>query len=268
MPQLSLDCLTLTDTPPDQLVRAAGAAGFDLVSLWTGIPIFPHHGVTADNRDAVARALAETGVGVHTIEVFDLVSEEALESYRPALQLGAELGARSATTINFANPDRDDVVRLLHRFAAIAESYGLATSLEPISVGHTRTLKDAAHLIADAGAKVGITFDFLHLVRTGGSAEDVRAIDPALIRYVQVCDGPLEVAPELAPAEGTVARLLPGAGEFPVSALIAASPTHAIFAAECPDLARMQSGATPGQRALEAMQALCSVLPAINHAEA
>jgi sugar phosphate isomerase/epimerase len=176
MPQLSLDCLTLTDTPPDELVRAAAMAGFDLVSLWTGAPVFPRHGVTARNRQAVARALADTGVGVHTIEVFDLVSEAALESYRPSLQLGAELGARSATTIHYSNPDREDAVRLLHRFAAIAADYGLATSLEPISVGRTRTLMEAANLIADGGADVGITFDFLHLVRTGGSPQHSSAM--------------------------------------------------------------------------------------------
>ena len=34
MPRLSLDCLTLTDTAPADMIRAAGASGFDLVSLW------------------------------------------------------------------------------------------------------------------------------------------------------------------------------------------------------------------------------------------
>lgn len=260
MPLLSLDCLTLTDTPPDELVRAAASAGFDLVSLWTGVPVFPRQGVTRHNRDAVAAALAETGIGVHVLEVFDLASDEALESYRPALEIGAGLGGKSATVINFSNPDRADVVRLLRRFAAIAGEYGLGVGIEPIVVGKTRTLAEGAALIADAGVDAGLTFDFLHLVRSGGSAKDVRAIDPALIRYVQVCDGMLSVPPQQVLTEGTLSRLLPGSGEFPIAELLAAAPAEAIVGVECPDLAKLQAGATPEELAKNAMRALRAVL--------
>lgn len=38
MTLLSLDSLTLTATRPSTLIRAANAAGFDLVSLWLQLP--------------------------------------------------------------------------------------------------------------------------------------------------------------------------------------------------------------------------------------
>ncbi|HET9630140.1 MAG TPA: sugar phosphate isomerase/epimerase [Novosphingobium sp.] len=256
MPRLSLDCLTLTDTAPDQLVRAAAGAGFDLVSLWVAPPIFPRQGLSPANCDAVAAAMAETGIGVHVLEVFDLVSDEVLEGYRPALELGAGLGGKVATAIHMTNPDRTDAVRLLRRFAGIAAEYGLGVGLEPIVVGETRTLAEGAALIAEAGIDAGLTFDFLHLMRCGGSAGDVRAIDPALIRYVQVCDGKLSVPPEYLEVEGALLRLFPGEGEFPIAELLAAAPEHAIIGVECPNLARIQAGADPIDLAHEAMAAI------------
>ena len=79
MPQLSLDCLCLTDTPPEEQVRAAAAAGFDLVSIWVAPPMFPRAGVNAGNLAELNEVMAQTGVKAHGVEVFDLVSDEALE---------------------------------------------------------------------------------------------------------------------------------------------------------------------------------------------
>lgn len=262
MPQLSLDCLTLTDTAPQDLVRAAGSAGFDRVSLWTAPPLFPRQGVTADNEAEVARALAETGVGAHAIEFFDMRSAEALEGYRPALDLGARLGGRVAIAINHSNPDRDHVAELLAQFALIAGEYGLGVNVEPIALGQTRTLAEAASLIGAAGADCGITLDFLHLYRTGGGAREIRAIDPGLIRYVQVCDGKAQATAEEVVNEGVMRRLWPGAGDFPIDEYMAAVPPHALVGIECPDLARIQSGEVPEAIAAEAMRWLKRALPA------
>ena len=264
MPKLSLDCLTLTDTAPVDLIHAAAAAGFDLLSLWTGEPaIYPRQRALPGDCAAIAAALAETGVGVHTIEVFDLTSPAAVESYRPALELGAALGGRSATAIHHGNPDRNQVVGMLRQFAAIAAECGLATCIEPIAMGYTRTLAEAAALIDAAGVDAGITCDFLHVLRTGEGPADVAAIAHGLIRYVQVCDGPLEIVPEQLAAEGVGLRLLPGSGEFPIADLLKVVPPDAIIGLECPDIARLSAGISPVQLAREAMTALRGALTAI-----
>ena len=79
MPRLSLDCLTLTDTAPAEMIRAAGAAGFDLVSLWfNDQAIYPRALVTAENLGECEAAMAETGVRLYTLEAFELTSSEEI----------------------------------------------------------------------------------------------------------------------------------------------------------------------------------------------
>ena len=96
-PRLSLDCLTLTATPPPEVVRSAAAAGYDLVSLWAQPPAAYDAALMTPAHEAECRrVMADTGVALFSLEVFNLVSTEANESYRPALELGARLGAKAA----------------------------------------------------------------------------------------------------------------------------------------------------------------------------
>jgi hypothetical protein len=82
-PLLSLDCLTLTATPPPEVVRSAAVAGYD-----SRQPLGATSGClrrTADDaraRSRVPRIMADTGVRIYSLEVCNLVSREANESYR------------------------------------------------------------------------------------------------------------------------------------------------------------------------------------------
>lgn len=262
MVALSLDCLTLTDTPPVEVIRAAGAAGFDLVSLCVqGPPLFPSLLVTHDQEAVCAAQLADTGVGAHSLEFFDLVSEEAIEAARPALEMGARLGGKAALAMHFTNPDRDHAADLLGRLAEVAGGYGLATMLEPVAMGQTRTLAEARDLIRASGARVGILFDAWHLIRSGGGVADLRAIEPELIAYVQFNDGLIADAPADMIRESIEERLFPGKGEFPLADLIAATPRDVPWAIECPSLRRAAAGLSPRQQAAEAIAALRAIVP-------
>lgn len=260
--ELSLDCLTLTDTSPVDLVDAAHQAGFHLVSLWVQPPsLYPRQLLTPDTVQAVRDRLADTGVRVGGLEVFDLASAEQIASYRPALELGARVGAKAAVVIHNRNPDRAEVVDLLGAFVELARDCGLATRLEPISVGRTRTLAEGAALIRDAGVEAQLTFDFIHLMRTGGAPADVSAIPPHLIANVQVCDGPLEISPEGGAKESIAERLYPGEGEFPIRELLEAAPKTAVIGVETPSLRRAGLGMTAAEQARAAMDALRRFLP-------
>ncbi|MBV8066442.1 MAG: hypothetical protein JO113_00590, partial [Candidatus Eremiobacteraeota bacterium] len=75
---------------------------------------------------------------------------------------------------------------------------------------------DAVALVAGAGAaNAGITVDILHLTRTGDTPDALRAIDPKLIGYAQICDGPLTRPKEEWDDEGFQQRQIPGDGGFP-----------------------------------------------------
>jgi sugar phosphate isomerase/epimerase len=261
MVTLSLDCLTLTDTRPAEVIRAAGSAGFDLVSLCVqGPPLFPSLLLKRDQEAECAALLADTGVGVHSLEFFDLVSEEAIEAARPALEMGARLGGKAALAMHFTNPDRGHASDLLGRLAEVAGEYGLATMLEPVAMGQTRTLAEARDLIRASGARAGILFDAWHLVRSGCGIEDLRAIEPGLIAYVQFNDGLIADPPGDMIRESIEERLYPGEGEFPLAELAAATPRDIPWAIECPSLRRAAAGISPREQAVESIAALRTLI--------
>ena len=264
MTAISLDCLTLTDCRPIDLVEAAGAAGFEMVSLWVQPPsIYPLQLVTPAMESGLRSALSGTGICVSALEVFDLSGPEDVERYLPALEMGARLGATSATAIHLANPDISAVADALALFSAAALQVGLSVTIEPVSMGVTRTLADAVALILQSGAEVGITLDFIHLARTGQGAADIAAIDPGLIKIIQICDGKRDLDAADVLAEATGERLYPGSGELALhdflQAIATAVPRYTI---ECPSLARVKQGMTHGQQAREAMASVRRLLDA------
>lgn len=253
---LSLDLLTLTDSTLFELINSAHEAGFPLVSLWTQPPaFFPRQIVTAQNVRDCAALLADTGVRVHAIEVFELSSEEAIAGYRPALELAAMVGGKAAVAKNTTHRDPARAAALLAALAELAGEYGIGVNIEPLSMGHTRTLAQARDLIEASGADVGIDFDTLHFARVGGTATDIAAIPSGLIRYVQINDGPA-AAPtsvEGLRAEAALERLYPGEGVFPLLEWLPLVPTDIPWAIETPSVERARS-MLPTEQARQAMQ--------------
>lgn len=260
-PKLSLDSLTLTDTHPQDLVRAAAAAGFDLCSLWIQAPaLYPSPLLSPDKEKECAAILADTGMEVMALEVFDLYSKDAIEAYKPQLELGARLGGKAALTINYSNPDRGETAEILALFADAASQFGLSTNLEPVAGGKSQTLAEAQDLIGASGADVGICFDPHHLIRSGGGLAEFEAVGPGMIRYVQVCDGPVPQPPQIAATEAVCERLYPGDGDFPLIELLRAAPRDVIVGIECPSLRRAQARMSATEQAIEAMASVRRLL--------
>lgn len=256
MPALSLDSLTLTDTLPKDLIRSAHKAGFDLVSLWTQPPpIYPNQLLTLQMERDCAALLADTGMSVHSLEAFDLTSPQAMLQARPAIELGARLGAKAVLALHYANPDRAQAVEALGVLAEEAWRCGLGVNVEPVAMGKTRTLAEARDLIRDADVDAGILFDAYHFVRMGGTVEDIAGIDRALIRYVQINDGPRNLSEAEWTAESVCERLYPGDGEFPLAELLRALPHDVPWGIESPSLRRAGLGVSPEAQALEAFRA-------------
>jgi len=253
---LSLDHLTIFDVSPPELVTIAAGLGVPLVSLFTQLPLqadLPI--VTAANKAETLARLRDTGVRLGNMECFNLTPEVVAEDFRPAVALGAELGASSLVAINAWDPERNRALDNFVKLCGIAAEYGVKVNVEFISMGKIRTLADAVAFITDSGQpNVGVTIDFLHLMRTGGSAADIRAMDPKLIGYVQVCDGPLELPQEQWNDEGFEQRQMPGEGEFPLADLMAAVPLGVTIAAEVPHRALRQAGVSPAERARRAIE--------------
>ena len=73
----------------------------------------------------------------------------------------------------------------------------------------------------------GMAATALHLARSGGTPEDLIGLEPRLLPYLQIADALAEpVDPSLAGLreEALHGRLLPGEGDLPLAALVAAVP--------------------------------------------
>jgi sugar phosphate isomerase/epimerase len=233
-----------------------------MVSLWVQPPpIFPSQLVTQANAKACAAALAETGIVVGALEVFDLSPGANIESYRPAIELGAQLGAKTASAINVRNSDPVEVSGLFAQFAELAGEYALGVTLEPLAMFETSTLTQARDIIRTARVDAGIVFDVFHLVRKGGTVADVRAMEPGLIRYIQLCDG--VASPEAMRYEASYERLYPGDGVFPLVELLSNVPTNVTWGIEAPSRRRAESGMSAEMQAQEAMAAMRRIIDKI-----
>lgn len=221
MGPLSLAAGVLPEFEPAEVVSAAAAAGFGLVGVWFD----PETWSDARARE-VRRRLDETGVAALDMEPVFVTPEG--DCGFELIDAAAEVGARNVLTVSRGL----EPARFADRFAALcdhAAPAGISVVVEPTLLYSVATLAEAAEVVALAGRPNGaILADNLHLDRAGGNAIEVLGLlDPALLRYAQVCDGPAR------PAEGSRAglfsdardeRRLLGEGGLPVWEFLAALP--------------------------------------------
>ena len=81
----------------------------------------------------------------------------------------------------------------------------------------------------------------MHLVRSGGTAADIAALDPAMLLYGQLNDGHgLHLS--AAYFDEVHDRQLPGNGDFPLADILAALPATAPIEVKCPSDSRRKAG--------------------------
>lgn len=81
-----------------------------------------------------------------------------------------------------------------------------------------------------------IAIDALHLFRTGGTLEQLKTVNPQIIGYAQLCDGPhFRKSDDY--VEEAMNRMIPGEGMFPLRALIELLGDHVNLDIEVPHYA-------------------------------
>ena len=257
--EIGLEHLTLLGVSPPDLVTAAAAAGFTAVGLrispvtdgerpW---PVSPGSPMLAET----VRRCGDTGMAVLDVEAVRLGPSTARKpEYGPVLEAAAELGARYVNAI-CDDPDLSRLSDSFARLVAAATPYGIRAVVEFMAYRSVATLGEAVAIAARSGGG-GLLVDALHVQRCGAGLAELRAVDPGLISYVQLCDAALK-APADPLREARAARLLPGEGELPLIDLLAALPDGIPVAVEAPTEA--PTGA-PSEFAARARAALDSVL--------
>lgn len=260
----SLAFLTVFDLGPVAAVRAAAAAGYDLIGLRL-LPAAPTEGAYAlMTDDAVlaetAAALKDTGVGVADVEIVRLKAETDVADFTPFFARAERLGARNVLVAG----DDPEEARLTERFAALARlaaGFGLTVDLEAMPWTAVPSLAAARRIVAAAGEPNGGTLvDALHWDRAHSTLEEVRALPRSFVNYVQFCDGPADYDPSDAGliAIAREARLMPGEGGIDLAGLARAIPRDAVISVEIPNhaLARRMDGAARAKLALDKTRAL------------
>ncbi|SIN62509.1 Sugar phosphate isomerase/epimerase [Parasphingorhabdus marina DSM 22363] len=263
MKQLGLHQITMMDGGAEGLLRHAIGAGVKKLCLFTtsplqddGSPMFPE--VNAAGADDFRIVLDAHDITIINAEYFPVMPDGDVAGYKPAIALAAALGARRIVTHIHAT-GRMLIQQQLHQLCDLAEAEGLDVGLEftGLSPG-CASLADAVRWYRRLDrSNLGIAVDALHFFRTGGTLDQLRAVEPECISYAQICDGPhLRVTNDY--LDEAMNRMIPGEGTFPLREFVAAFADHVDFDVEVP-CTRLPEGVTATQwadRALAASQVL------------
>ena len=190
-----------------------------------GVWFDPETWSAARARD-VRRRLDATGLAALDMEPI-FVTPEGDCGFK-LIDAAAAVGARNVLTVSRGL----EPARFAERFGELcdhAAPAGITVVVEPTLLYSVATLAEAQQVVALAGRpNGGVLADNLHLDRAGGAPLEVlRRLNPALLPYAQVCDGPA------GPADTSRAglfndardeRRLLGDGDLPVRDFLAALP--------------------------------------------
>ncbi len=216
--------------------------------------VFPQ--VYEETKDEVLGLLADHGLDVVNAEFFLMKPDTDLDDYIAGLAMARELGAKNVMTHVFET-DEGRAVDMLGRFAELAGAHELTVALEfcRMTPG-CRTIHQARRFADEVGRdNIGYGICPMHLVRSGGTAQDVAA-RPVL--YSQVNDGK-GLHTSDAYFEEVHDRELPGDGDFPLHDILSAIPKDAPIEVKIPRDSRIKAGGPAAdyvQRAYDKTRAL------------
>jgi sugar phosphate isomerase/epimerase len=248
MSRLGLDVQTMFGMPPVQHVQFAADHGCGYVSTGLGpvpwkLERFPQWSLREDAglRRDMAAAMSDRGVALALGEGCIIRAGVDVRSYATDLDLFASLGALQISTVAM-EPDVAKAQAQLALLAEMAGQRGMGVVLEFAPPHSINTFAAALSTIRGIAApNLRLTIDAMHFFRSGGRIEQLEAVDGACIGYVQLCDVPLASAESDYYKEASFGRRLPGKGELPLRALLAAVPDSVPVGLEIPMLAQINA---------------------------
>ena len=244
--KFSLAHLTILDASPPELIRIAGRTGYDFVGLRL-IPMgLPGEVAYVPHEDAVMRrdikaAIDDTGVQVLDVELARIIEAPAPDSYLPALETAAQLGARHVLSSIWMH-DRQQAIERFARLCELANPLGLTVNLEFVSSTEWNTLDGALDVVTSCGHdNVGIMIDTLHFHRSRIPIEQLDRVPPAWVNFAHVCDDRQDVPATIEEARRTMReeRLYPGEGAVDIAGIVCRLPQNVICAIELPHRLRL-----------------------------
>ena len=254
MERLGIEPLSVFGLPPVAFVELAADLGLRYIAITLtalpnpyGYPPFSLRDDPALRRETLA-ALRDRGVRISLGDGFVVRESVDLRDSARDIAIMAELGAQRVNTVSF-DPDRS---RTVDQFAAVAElaaASGMETTLEFGPTLSVADLPTALRIVREIGRPdFRLLIDTMHVVRSGSGAEDLAALDPDTIGYVQLSDAPLVPSIASYMEEACFQRMVPGTGELPLQDLLAALPRDVVIGLEVPLRAEALAGTGPHAR--------------------
>jgi sugar phosphate isomerase/epimerase len=244
--KFSLAYLTVYGCPPPEMTYIAARAGYDFVSfrpIPLGLPGEPSFELAANPTllKQTRTALASTGLRVLDIELARVADGVDPTSYRPALEVGAELGAKHVIS-SIWTADRVFATECWGEICDLAKPLGLTVDLEFVTFASVRTLREALDVArAAARGNGGILVDMLHFSRSRVPLADLDAVPRDWFHFVHLCDAPAAIPAsrdELVRA-AREERLYPGEGGIDLVSILRRIPDVPL-SVEVPHLARVR----------------------------
>jgi sugar phosphate isomerase/epimerase len=276
MDRLGIELISVLGMPPTRFIELAAELGCPNVSLALNQmdynPFgFPRYSIPEDAalRREVRAALAANGVTVSLGENLPVLPDaDSTDFWKAGLDVLSELGVEQVNSVSF-EPDFRRNVDQYGRLAELTASYGIRTLIEFVPIFGVADLDGALEIIRQVGrADLGLVFDTMHAGRTGLAPEELRAVPPELIGYVQLCDVPrgLTKYPFMDAGymdEAMHERMAPGDGELPLADYLRELPSDRVISLEIPQRSQAEAGKSLREslgRCVEATRRLLSTL--------
>jgi sugar phosphate isomerase/epimerase len=255
MERLGIEFLSVFGLPPVDFVCLAADLGCRYIS--TGLTPYPYDPPTyppfslRDNpllRREMTAAMRDRGVSISLGEGMTVRSGADIRDRSGDLEIMAELGIRRVNTVSL-EPDLNRTIDQFGLLAETAASLEMETTME-LSPGLTiPDLPTALDTVRQVGRPdFRLLIDVMHVIRSGSGPDDIAALDPSVVGYIQLCDAPLvPLVPDYA-QEAMFERMVPGTGGLPLPEVLAALPGDVVIGLEVPLRSQAQAGVGPHER--------------------
>lgn len=244
--KFSLAHLTVLGCPPPEMAYIASMTGYDFISIriiYMGLPGEPNYDL-ASNRmmlKQTKKALSDTGIKVHDIELARIHNEVDVKKYVPAMETAAELGAKSILT-SIWTPNREFYIDKFSELCDLAKPFGLNVDLEFVTWADVNDLKKAVDILKTANRdNSGLMIDTLHFHRSRVQLEELDNLPVKWFHFAHICDGPVQI-PETKEEliyTGRDARFYPGECGINIAEILNRLPKM-LYSIELPNLERVK----------------------------
>lgn len=228
---ISLAAGIMPEATPSQLIECAAASDFDLGGMWIERETW-----TPATTRAIRQQARDAGVELLDCEVAWIMPGPPDPWLTELVGIAAELGAQNLLCVS-SDPDMAATTAKFQAMVSVAEGTGVRVNLEFGIFTEVKTIHMARAVLEQVEGKAkALLVDTLHWARSGGTAEDLKAIPREWLSYCQPCDAPAQ-GPDTsdfdAIIDDAINRRMPlGQGGLPLKPMVDALPAELPMAIE------------------------------------